>query len=113
MQEITGAKPVRDTNFIFALKALAAMHSLGKRIQLGATPSEGSTFSMKKLTADQFWEYAADPLATGKKVRKWCGLPDDRYYSVATWPESRAGEVRVTELHRVVRSPKVSKSDQP
>ena len=41
MQEITGAKPVRDTNSI-ALKALAAMHSLGKRIQLGATPSEGS-----------------------------------------------------------------------
>ena len=44
MQEITGAKPVRDTNFIFALKALAAMHSLGKRIQLGANPSEGSRF---------------------------------------------------------------------
>ena len=30
MQEITGAKPVRDTSFI-ALKALSAMHSLGKR----------------------------------------------------------------------------------
>ena len=43
MQEITGAKPVRDANF-FALKALAAMHSLGKRIQLGANPSEGSIF---------------------------------------------------------------------
>ena len=36
-----GTKPVRDATFI-ALKALAAMHSLGKRIQLGATPSEGS-----------------------------------------------------------------------
>jgi hypothetical protein len=31
MQEITGAKPVRDTSFN-ALKALSAMHSLGKRI---------------------------------------------------------------------------------
>ena len=31
MQEITGAKPVRDANSI-ALKALSAMHSLGKRI---------------------------------------------------------------------------------
>ena len=30
MQEITGAKPVRDANFI-APKALSAMHSLGKR----------------------------------------------------------------------------------
>ena len=32
MQEITGAKPVRDANFNFALKALSAMHSLGKRM---------------------------------------------------------------------------------
>ncbi len=31
MQEITGAKPVRDAKSI-ALKALLAMHSLGKRI---------------------------------------------------------------------------------
>ena len=31
MQEITGAKPVRDANLI-ALKALLAMRSLGKRI---------------------------------------------------------------------------------
>ena len=31
IQEITGAKPVRDANFI-ALKALSAMPSLGKRI---------------------------------------------------------------------------------
>ena len=41
MQENTGAKPVRDASFV-ALKALAAMHSLGKRIQFGATPGEGS-----------------------------------------------------------------------
>lgn len=31
MREITGAKPVRDT-IVSALKALSAMHSLGKRI---------------------------------------------------------------------------------
>lgn len=31
MQEITGAKPVRDASFI-APKALSAMHSLGKRV---------------------------------------------------------------------------------
>jgi hypothetical protein len=41
MQEITGANPVMDASFI-ALKALSAMRSLGKRIQLGATLSEGS-----------------------------------------------------------------------
>ena len=34
MQEITGAKPVRDATFHFVLKALSAMHSLGKRISL-------------------------------------------------------------------------------
>lgn len=34
MQEITGAKPVRDATFHFALKALSAKHSLGKRISL-------------------------------------------------------------------------------
>ena len=33
MQEITGAKPVRDTN-LTVLKALSAMYSLGKRISL-------------------------------------------------------------------------------
>jgi hypothetical protein len=68
---------------------------------------------MKRLTAEQFREYAADPLATDKKVREWCNVPEDKYYTVAMWPGNRAGEVRVTpELHRVVRVAKVSKSDQ-
>jgi len=34
MQEITGAKPVRDANFIFALKALSAMRFLGTEVSL-------------------------------------------------------------------------------
>jgi hypothetical protein len=68
---------------------------------------------MKKLTAEQFKEYAADPLATDEKVRTWCSVPEDRYYTVATWPEERAGELRLTtDLHRVVRAPKISKSNQ-
>lgn len=68
---------------------------------------------MKRLNADQFREYAADPLATDQKVRTWCSVPEDRYYTVAMWPEGRAGEVRVTAaLHRVVRAAKISKSDQ-
>jgi len=66
---------------------------------------------MKILTAEQFKEYAADPFATDKKVRKWCNVPEDRYFTVAMWPEARAGEVRVTaDLHRVVRATKISKS---
>jgi hypothetical protein len=68
---------------------------------------------MKKLTAEQFKEYATEPLATDEKVRKWCNVPEDRYFTVAMWPEGRAGEVRVTtELHRVVRATKISKSTQ-
>ena len=70
------------------------------------------TNQVKKLTAEQFKEYATDPLTTDDKVRKWCNLPEDRYFTVATWPEERAGEVRVTELHRVVRATKISKSTQ-
>jgi len=68
---------------------------------------------MKRLTVEQFKEYAADPLATDGKVRTWCAVPEDRYYTVAMWPEGRAGEVRVTtDLHRVVRASKISKSSQ-
>jgi hypothetical protein len=67
---------------------------------------------MKKLTAEQLREYATDPLATDEKVRRWCNVPEDRYYTVAMWPEERAGEVRVTDLHRVVRVAKISKSNQ-
>lgn len=68
---------------------------------------------MNKLTAEQFKEYAADPLAADGKVRNWCSVPEDRYYTVAMWPEARAGEVRVTtDLHRAVRGHKVSKSEQ-
>jgi hypothetical protein len=68
---------------------------------------------MKRLTAEQFTKYAADPVGTDAKVRTWCSVPEDRYYTVAMWPEERVGEVRVTaELHRVVRATKISKSNQ-
>ena len=68
---------------------------------------------MKRLTAEQFREYTADPLATDGKVRRWCGVPEDRYYTVAMWPEERAGEVCVAaDLRRVVRMAKISKSNQ-
>jgi|GEM_PF-6442142 hypothetical protein len=68
---------------------------------------------MKKLNTEQFNEYAADPLAADDKVRKWCNVPEDRYFTVAMWPEHQAGEVLMTpELHRVVRAAKISKSNQ-
>jgi len=67
---------------------------------------------MKKLTNEQFNEYTADPLAADDKVRKWCNVQENRYYTVAVWPVARAGEVRVSDLHRVVRALKISKSNQ-
>jgi len=68
---------------------------------------------MKQLASEQLTEYAADPLAADEKVRKWCGVPDDRYFTEAMWPEERAGQVQVTpDLHRVVRAVKISKSNQ-
>ena len=68
---------------------------------------------MKQLTANQFKQYVENPLAFDGTLRELCNLSEDKYYTVATWPEERAGEMRVTPgLHRVVRSPKVSKSNQ-
>ena len=67
---------------------------------------------MKRLSPEQFKEYTAHPLAADEKVRKWVGLPDNRYYSVAIWPEMVAGVVRVTNVSRTVTAKKISKSDQ-
>ena len=68
---------------------------------------------MKQLTADQFSEYMRVPPETGDElVRKWAGVPEDRYYTVSVWPDHLAGRVFVTSLHRIVKTKKISKSDQ-
>lgn len=67
---------------------------------------------MKTLIPDQFKQYAANPVAMDEQVRKWCNLPEDKYYTVSMWPEERAGVVTVTNVSRVVKAKKVSKSDQ-
>ncbi len=90
------------------------MPSLGKRVssvqfRVGAPIS----VFMKKLTTNQLREYMRDPLAFDEKMREVCNLPQHNFYTVATWPEERAGEVRVTPgLQRVVRANKISKSNQ-
>lgn len=68
---------------------------------------------MKKLTIEQYTEYLADPMGCDAKLRQWCGIPEDKYYTVSIWPENRAGEVRInSNLHRIVKMPKISKSNQ-
>ena len=60
-----------------------------------------------------FKRYHADPLGTDAEVRKHFKIPDDKYYSVGTWPEQFEGDVHITaKLVRTVKSAKISKSDQ-
>lgn len=68
---------------------------------------------MKKLTVEQYKEYITNPLGNDSKVRKWAGVPDNRYYSVITYPEKSQGMVYVnTKDFRKVSVNKISKSDQ-
>lgn len=67
---------------------------------------------MKRLTPEQFKQYLADPYGMDENVRKWCNLPEDRYYSVSVWPEHTNGFVHVTNVTRVAKAKKISKSDQ-
>lgn len=63
---------------------------------------------------DLFTRYQADPLKTDEEVRKTCRVPDNRYYTVAVWPDPLAGTVTVlTNMTRTVAPNKVSKSNQP
>lgn len=67
---------------------------------------------MKKLTPDQLKEYLENLLVNDAKVRKWCDIPDDKYYSVSVWPENVTGNVWMDDRRfRTVHSSKISKSD--
>jgi len=65
---------------------------------------------MKQLPDHLFVEYANNPLGMDEKLRKFCNLPESKYYTVSVWPIE--GQVRVTNVPRVVKSKKISKSDQ-
>jgi hypothetical protein len=67
---------------------------------------------MKRLTTEQLKQYVQNPSHMDEQVRKWCNLPEDKYYTVSTWPEEVAGNVYVTNVYRVVKAKKISKSDQ-
>lgn len=66
-----------------------------------------------KMPAELFKKYSENPLLMDAGVRKFMGIPDNRYYSVTTWPEDKAGEVFIdNKRFRDVKSAKISKSDQ-
>ena len=78
----------------------------------GSSPNIGADF-MKTLTTEQLKEYLKDTLSADEKVRKWCNVPEDKYYSVSVWPEHLAGRVWLTpNMVRKVPAKKISKSDQ-
>jgi hypothetical protein len=67
-----------------------------------------------KLAADLFARYAANPLALDSEVRQVARVPEDRYYTVAVWPEHLAGVVSISQTGtRHVAPKKISKSNQP
>jgi hypothetical protein len=65
---------------------------------------------MKTLPPDLFKKYSDNPIAMDEEVRKYCNLPDNRYYTVSMWPQE--GIVRSNDQVRTVKAKKISKSDQ-
>jgi hypothetical protein len=68
---------------------------------------------MKQLTKEQLKEYLDDPMKCDSKIRKWCDIPDNRYYTVMIYPEKVSGRVEINmNMTRTVPVNKISKSDQ-
>lgn len=66
-----------------------------------------------KLTPEQLKQYDDDPWSMEKEIRELFNIPEDRYFTVSTYPANVAGNVRVDMTrHRVVKPKKISKSDQ-
>jgi hypothetical protein len=79
---------------------------------VGETPTVFRIFKMKQLTPEQFKLYVENPSMSDVNIRKWCDIPDDKYYTVSVWPPERAGQVRIrTGERRNVPVKKISKSD--
>ena len=66
-----------------------------------------------RITGELFERYKANPLGMDETIRLAFKLPPDKYYSVAVWPEERAGFISITTgLDRKTPARKISKSDQ-
>lgn len=65
---------------------------------------------MKQLSIELFNKYKENPLQYDEEVRNFCKIREDRYYTVSIW--SQEGQVRENNNVRVVKSKKISKSDQ-
>lgn len=62
-----------------------------------------------KMSPELFVKYAKDPLGTDEEVRRILKIPVDKYYTVAMMNE--VGTITLTGT-RIVKAPKISKSDQ-
>ncbi len=67
----------------------------------------------RKMDDKTFKHYCQNPLGMDEVVREELKLPDNRYYSVAMWPEDVVGVVTVIpNMTRTVVAKKISKSSQ-
>lgn len=53
--------------------------------------------------------YLSRPLELDQEVRRFAGIPDDRYFTVSVFPVP--GQVRVSHLRREIKLKKISKSE--
>jgi len=65
-----------------------------------------------RITPDLLARHIENPMGTDAEIRAAAKIPSDRYYTVATFPPSRAGVVEIGRT-REVHAKKISKSDQP
>jgi hypothetical protein len=66
-----------------------------------------------KMPPQMLARYALDPLALDEEIRRHFAIPEDRYYSVARYPEHIAGLITIDQTRtRVPKARKISKSDQ-
>jgi hypothetical protein len=66
-----------------------------------------------QITGELLKRYLANPLGMDETIRLAFKIPPDKYYSVSSWPEERAGFITITEgLARKAPCGKISKSDQ-
>lgn len=62
------------------------------------------------MSEEMLKRYEADPLGMDSEVRRCFKVPENRYYSVSTYPAAVAGRVTMT-TERTVKAHKISKSD--
>ena len=66
-----------------------------------------------RLDEETLKRYINDPVGMDEEIRKKFNIPNNRYYTISTWPEKVAGYFYIDmKRTRDVPAKKISKSDQ-